>query len=856
MNNKILIKVALFSITCIFALTVFSQSLESQFSKRGERYFSFTKVSDSELSKLAQIISIERAVGDSVIANASFEEFKVFLSFGIDYTFLPHPADLTQDIALEYDEIENVNDWDFYPTYGAYVSMMNDFETNYPAICTIYNIGTLPSGRQLLTARISKNVGEPSEKPRFLYTATIHGDEVTGYVHSLQLIDYLLSNYGNNDRVTRLVDSVDIWINPNANPDGTYYGGNNTISGARRRNANNVDLNRNYPDPAAGPNPDGNAWQPETVFFMEFAEQFKFNISANMHGGAEVCNYPWDTWAHLSADNNWWVYAMREYADTVHAYSPPPYFRGFNAGITNGYAWYSITGGRQDYMNYFHNCREFTLELTNAKIPPAAQLPNFWNYNYRSYLNYIEQSLYGIRGIVSNAVTGAAVEAKVEIIGHDIDNSFVYSAAESGNYHRYLATGTYSLTFSAPCYESVTISNVSVSNRTTTWLDVEMTALPLLAEFEASSTAIEPGQQTAFTDMSCGNITGRSWYFDGGDPMFSNSANPSVTYPDAGLYDVMLVVNTAEGSDTIIKHEYISVGPAYNMASATHTTCLGNFYDSGGPNNNYGNNENTTLTFLPSIADGKIEAEFLHFDIEYNANCSYDWLKIFDGPNTSSTLIGTYCGTDAPGLIVASHESGALTFQFRSDNSVTKSGWKASISCQPPAMSPIADFEANITHITEGDTIIFSNLSTGFPTENQWHFEGGSPAGSTLKNPMVIYSFPGIYTVTLEVSNANGSDTKTMQNYIQVDTGMGMVRFHDKIYLNAYPNPLVGGMLQIVSDTELGMVELFSLMGQKIIGIELKSERAALNLSDIPKGVYILRVRNEKGVAIKKVHRL
>jgi PKD repeat protein len=856
MNNRILIKAALFLSISIFTLASFSQSIESQFAERGERYFSFKIISDSDLIKLARIISIDRIDGDSVIANASLEEFKLFLSFDIDYTLLPHPAELIEDVALAYDEIENLNDWNFYPTYGAYVAMMNDFETNYPAICTIHNIGTLPSGRQLLTARISKNVGEPGDKPRFLYTATMHGDELTGYVHSLQLIDYLLSNYGSNDRVTRLVDSVDIWINPNANPDGTYYAGNHTISGARRRNANNVDLNRNYPDPAAGPNPDGNAWQPETVFFMEFAEQYKFNISSNWHGGAEVCNYPWDTWAHLTADNSWWVYTMREYADTVHAYSPPPYFRGFNAGITNGYAWYSITGGRQDYMNYFQHCREFTLELTNAKIPPAAQLPNFWNYNYRSYLNYIEQSLYGIRGTVSNSVTGAPVQAKVEISGHDTDNSFVYSSADAGNYHRYLAAGTYSLTFSALCYETVTISNVSVSNRTTTWLDVEMTALPLLADFEASSTAIEPGQQTSFTDMSCGNITGRSWYFDGGNPMVSNSVNPSVTYADAGLYDVMLVVNTANGSDTIIKHDYIRVGPAYNMANATHTTCLGNFYDSGGPNNNYGNNENFTLTFLPSIVGGKIEVDFLHFDLEFNANCSYDWLKLYDGTNTSSSLIGTYCGTDSPGHIVATNESGALTFQFKSDNSVTKSGWKASISCEPPAMNPIADFEANITHITEGDTIIFSNLSAGFPTENQWHFEGGTPAGSTLKNPMVIYSLPGVYPVTLEVSNAYGSDSKTMQNYIQVDEGVGMARFHENIYLNAYPNPVVHGILQLVSDSELGNVELFSLMGQKMISNVFKSKKASLDLSDFPKGVYLLKVRNEKGIAVKKIHRL
>ncbi|MBE0663526.1 MAG: PKD domain-containing protein [Bacteroidales bacterium] len=831
-----------------------AQDIASQFEAKGEKYFTFRTVSDIEMTKLSGIISIDKIVGDSIIANASLKEFMAFLEFGIEYNFLPHPAEQITDIAKGYDEIKGLSDWNFYPTYEGYVALMNDFETDFPALCEVHNIGTLASGRQLLVARISKDVGEVNEKPRFLYTSSIHGDELTGFVNSLQMIDYLLSNYGSNPYVTRLVDSIDIWINPNANPDGTYKGGNHTVSGAVRRNANNVDLNRNYPDPVAGPNPDGNAWQPETVFFMDFAEQYKFNISANMHGGAEVCNYPWDTWQQLSADNAWWVYTMREYADTVHAFSPPPYFRGFDSGITNGYAWYTITGGRQDYMNYFHQCREFTLELTNTKTPPASQLPTFWNYNYRSYFNYMEQSLYGIRGTVTNSVTGAPIRARVEIIGHDNNNSFVYSSAEAGNYHRFLFAGTYSLTFSAPCYESITFPNVSVSNREVTWQNVEMLALPLLADFEASATTISPGQQTTFSDASCGNITSRSWYFDGGNPMVSTAQNPVITYQNAGVYDVMLVVSSSTGTDTIIKHNYIKVAPSFNIANGTHTTCLANFYDSGGPNGNYSSNENYTLTFLPASSGAKIKVDFSFFDVEANANCAYDWLKIYDGANTSATLMGTWCGNNSPGLITATNAGGALTFSFKSDNSVNNAGWKAFIECEPLAVQPVADFQASVTHITEGDTIIFSNLSSGFPTNHLWHFDGGTPATSTLKNPMVIYDTPGLYSVTLEVSNNQGSDTKTIQNYIQVDEGVGMARFNSRLSLKVYPNPVTNGILQIESSNDLGNVELFSLMGQKIIHLEVDSPRIFIDVSSVTEGIYLLKVQNTLGVAVMKIY--
>ncbi|HPK04548.1 MAG TPA: DUF2817 domain-containing protein [Bacteroidales bacterium] len=165
---------------------------------------------------------------------------------------------------------------------------MSDFSVNYPEICQIHEIGTLVSGRKLLAARISKNIGSESDKPRFLYTSTIHGDELTGYVLSLQLIDYLLTNYGTDPYISRLVDSIDIWINPLANPDGTFHFGNNTINGAKRYNAQNIDLNRNYPDPKAGPHPDNKPWQEETVFLWNLP---KTKNSTCQQTGMEVLKY-------------------------------------------------------------------------------------------------------------------------------------------------------------------------------------------------------------------------------------------------------------------------------------------------------------------------------------------------------------------------------------------------------------------------------------------------------------------------------------------------------------------------------------------------------------------------------------
>jgi len=225
------------------------------------------------------------------------------------------------------------------------VSFMTGFASAYPDLCRLDTVGTTIQGRLILVVRISKNVNTEEAEPQFLYTSSIHGDETAGYVMMLHLADYLLSNYGIDSNVTRMVNSTEIFINPLANPDGTYHGGNNTVSGAIRYNANYIDLNRNFPDPKVGQHPDGNAWQPETIEWMDYATKNHFTMSINFHGGEEVFNYPWDTWSKLTADDNWWQLVAREYADTVHQYAPAGYFTDLVNGVTNGYAWYEVNGG-------------------------------------------------------------------------------------------------------------------------------------------------------------------------------------------------------------------------------------------------------------------------------------------------------------------------------------------------------------------------------------------------------------------------------------------------------------------------------------------------------------------------------
>lgn len=429
---------------------------------RPEIYFRFQIESKDELIEITRLISIDNVKGDTVYAYANRKEFEKFQRLNKKTEILPAPSLMIKPKMSQ--SVKKAADWDSYPTYDVYVSMMYQFAADYPDLCRIDSIGASVKGRGILFAKISDNVNSDEAEPEFLYTSTMHGDETTGYVLMLRLIDYLLRNYGVNDKVTYLVDNLEIWINPLANPDGTYCSGNHIIYEPTRCNADSVDLNRDFPDPQDD-YPDGNSRQPETIAMMNFADQRHFVLSANFHGGAEVVNYPWDTWERRHADDEWLIWLCRQYADTVHAYSPSGYMdhlddEYFNNGIINGYDWYQIYGGRQDYMTYFQHCRETTIEISDTKLLPAFLLPAHWEYNRAALLNYIEAALSGIRGEVRYG--SDPLEVQVSIIDHEKDNSWVFSDSDLGDYYRLCLPGVYDLEFSNDLFTKV-VHQISVA---------------------------------------------------------------------------------------------------------------------------------------------------------------------------------------------------------------------------------------------------------------------------------------------------------------------------------------------------------------------------------------------------------
>jgi len=340
----------------------------------------------------------------------------------------------------------------------------------------------------LLAVIISANPGLQEDEPEVLLTSTIHGDETTGYVLTLRLIDHLLSGYGSNNDITDLVDSTEIWINPLANPDGTFRGGDDTVTGAIRfyttttGGSTGVDGNRNFPsmpsddDPNGSDHPDGLSWWPETEAMMALAASETFVLSANFHGGAEVVNYPWDTVSRHHPDDDWFIQLSSDWADLAQADGPGGYMTSpYNNGITNGYDWYQTFGSRQDWVTFFHGGREVTIELSNTKLVAANELEDYWQWNRRALLDFIGHAHHGIRGVVTDQY-GEPLAATVEVVGVDreADGSMARTDPDIGDFHRLLLPGLYDLEIRADGCVAESALGIAVGEGASTRVDASL----------------------------------------------------------------------------------------------------------------------------------------------------------------------------------------------------------------------------------------------------------------------------------------------------------------------------------------------------------------------------------------------
>lgn len=271
-----------------------------------------------------------------------------------------------------------------YPSPEETNNLLAQIHLEFPQITEFIEIGKSAQGRPLFVMKIAGPARGPRDaRPEFKFIANMHGDEIVGRELMVYLIRDLASNYGKNQAITNLVNSVQIYIMPSMNPDGAAV--------QTRANAQGIDLNRDFPDFTTSDNhnnPDGRA--PETQAVMRWQAAHHFKLSANFHGGAEVVNYGWDTSPEHHPKFDLIYLLSRNYARLT------PYIGNswqFKDGVTNGYEWYEVNGGMQDWSFYWYNDLQLTVELSKVKWPPYSSILSYYQQNRTALLDFIAQSV-------------------------------------------------------------------------------------------------------------------------------------------------------------------------------------------------------------------------------------------------------------------------------------------------------------------------------------------------------------------------------------------------------------------------------------------------------------------------------
>uniref|UniRef100_A0A8D2CY69 Carboxypeptidase Z n=1 Tax=Sciurus vulgaris TaxID=55149 RepID=A0A8D2CY69_SCIVU len=373
-------------------------------------------------------------------------------------------------------------------SYAQMVRVLKRTATRCAQVAKTYSIGRSFDGKDLLVIEFSGRPGQHElMEPEVKLIGNIHGNEVAGREMLIYLAQYLCSEYLlGNPRIQRLLNTTRIHLLPSMNPDGYEVaaaegaGYNGWTSG--RQNAQNLDLNRNFPDLTSEyyrlasvrgarsdhiPIPEHYWWgkvAPETKAIMKWMRTAPFVLSASLHGGDLVVSYPFDFSKHPleekmfspTPDEKMFKLLARAYADVHPMMMDRSEDRcGGNflkrGSIINGADWYSFTGGMSDF-NYLHsNCFEITVELGCVKFPPEEALYGLWQHNKEPLLSFLEMVHRGIKGVVMDKFGKPVKNARILVKGirHDI------TTAPDGDYWRLLPPGSHIVIAQAPGYSKV-----------------------------------------------------------------------------------------------------------------------------------------------------------------------------------------------------------------------------------------------------------------------------------------------------------------------------------------------------------------------------------------------------------------
>ncbi len=249
---------------------------------------------------------------------------------------------------------------------------------------------------------------------------------------------------------------------------------------------------------------------------------------------------------------------------------------------------------------------------------------------------------------------------------------------------------------------------------------------PPVPDFTSNTTTGMKPLTVRFTDTSEGNPT--SWNWDFGDGSVSTEENPVHTYTVPGMFSVRLTSANSAGSAIITKQDYIRV--------------IGTIGGDKGYFLVHSNVDGAAVMF-DQTPEGFIANGTLIIQVYVTGTPYRTFTLSAEGYTTLTQNITSYPGKDETVDLYAN-----LT---------------------PVGQPPVADFNGTPVSGDAPLQVVFTDLSTGNPDTWNWSF--GDGYNGSEESPVHMYEREGLYSVTLTVSNANGTSSRTRYDYIDVTPG-------------------------------------------------------------------------------------
>ncbi len=437
----------------LFILSIFVFALNAESWRLNEMEVRVFYNNQSELAKLAEL----RLDGD-VYPNG---EALLFV--------IPSELEMIKSIGLRYKiEREDLNEFsrnfwqsmdptrEAYHTFEEIVALADSLAAAFPDICEKYLFGTSVQGRELGALKISDNVSLDENEAEVMFDGGIHGDEVGCSENCIRFARDLCRDYSTDPYIADLIDNREIWIYYCVNPDGRVMD--------TRRNANNVDLNRDAGYMWDGEGSSSGAFsQVESKALRDATYSRQFVVHTTYHSGTEYISCPWSYRPDECPDFGHILQLAGIYSSTS-GYANMQYGQGCTG-------MYPINGSTKDTNYGAAGAISWSMEISYSKHPPTSQIQTYYQYNVPAMLAMIEFAGYGLEGIVTDVNTGDPVTAAVFIN----DYFPTYTDPVAGDYHKYVLPGTYDITIVANGYETQTITGVTVTSNSSTDADFQLT---------------------------------------------------------------------------------------------------------------------------------------------------------------------------------------------------------------------------------------------------------------------------------------------------------------------------------------------------------------------------------------------